>query len=175
MPSERDSYPGLSKSERGSLTLYGAAARNHTSVVKLLLENKSTEFINQIFESAGETALHVAARFGYLIVTKMLVESGADVNILNIHEHSPLVVAGIANNVKIMLYLLENGALIDIRSPTLELTPLFWVVEHGKSFEAAQLLVDSGANIRSLTKHGFTPLLSAMETLNVNMTRYGSD
>ena len=70
--------------------------------------------ITSIIEATSNYPLTIACRLGYMDVVKLLVESGADVNI----EDSPTALSAAYNTLsedwyEISLYLIENGASLD--------------------------------------------------------------
>ena len=58
----------------------------------------------------GDTATHIAAQKGNLRHLKVLVEGGAEINILNNHSLSPLYLAILNNKQDCVDFLLESGA-----------------------------------------------------------------
>lgn len=64
-------------------------------------------------DGTGDTALHKAAHMGDLELTKLLLQSGFDVNILNKDKQSALHVA-LKTNVSVAKILVEHGAKINI-------------------------------------------------------------
>ena len=77
---------------RGWFPLHEAAAAGQTGCLRSLLEHKSEDVINSKAYS-GETALFLATVNGHIECVKMLMDFGADVNIMNDEEVSLLVAA----------------------------------------------------------------------------------
>ena len=77
---------------RGWFPLHEAAAAGQTGCLRSLLEHKSEDVINSKAYS-GETALFLATVNGHVECVKMLMDFGADVNIMNDEEVSLLVAA----------------------------------------------------------------------------------
>ncbi|KAI3422294.1 hypothetical protein GPALN_012819 [Globodera pallida] len=63
-----------------------------------------------ISNSEGTTALHYAICAGNVDIVTFLIESGADVNALDVDGWSPLHCAASCNNPKMLRQLIENGA-----------------------------------------------------------------
>ena len=58
----------------------------------------------------GDTATHIAAQMGNLAHLEVLVDAGADFNMLNKHALSPIYLAILNNHTDSVLFLLEAGA-----------------------------------------------------------------
>ena len=84
---------------------------------------------NELISSQGGlTALHFAARQGYIDTVKALVDGGADINQLNAGDKtSPLLIAIINGHFDLAKYLLEKGANPNAAASTAS-TPLFAVL-----------------------------------------------
>ena len=68
----------------GSIALHGACYDARIDIVKILLEQNTTQ-LNCVDEQDGDTPLHYAVAQGHLEVVKILLEHGADINIPNTH------------------------------------------------------------------------------------------
>jgi ankyrin repeat protein len=73
---------------------------------KFLCDRIPIETINE----NGTTALHIAAREGIMPYIEILHEKGADINFLNSSGISPLFLAKKNNHLKVVEYLIKNGA-----------------------------------------------------------------
>lgn len=60
--------------------------------------------------------LHAAISEGHDAVAKMLIEAGAEVNVLQSSRTSPLHLAAQQGNIDLIILLLENGANVEIRN-----------------------------------------------------------
>jgi len=74
----------------------------------------------------GMTALHYAAREGYMEAAKALVEGGVDVNVQNADKFTPMVMAITNGHLDLAKYLLDHGADPKVATAT-GLTALFAV------------------------------------------------
>ena len=139
----------------------------------------------------GQTALHVAAQKGSLVIVKMLLDQGADTEVLNKQGHTPLASALFARNPLVADYLLKRQASLDpdallreavllggadrdvvdflvkqgasLDSPDAEgNTPLHLAILKGRRV-VAKYLIQKGANIDSIDQSGRTPLELAIE------------
>jgi ankyrin repeat protein len=60
--------------------------------------------------------IHTAVTNGHLAIFKLLVEGGAEVNVLQASRISPLHLAAQKGNIELIILLLENGARIDLKN-----------------------------------------------------------
>ncbi|KAL3428453.1 ankyrin repeat protein [Phlyctema vagabunda] len=97
----------------GNSPLHLAAINGHDSTIKLLLKFGALDIDakNQL----GSTALIIAAAYGWHIVTKTLLNVGADIGSLNHHLNTPLHQAAIGNKPEIITILLEYSAKSNIK------------------------------------------------------------
>jgi ankyrin repeat protein len=118
----------------------------------------------------GSTALHHAARLGYLDGVKFLIDKGADVNVVNNdgYGYTPLAVNILKEepDKDIIKFLLEKGAKIEYTGATgYDMSILLIALTEDVS-EVAELLVDAGANVNVVdpTDEGNddTPLMIAI-------------
>jgi ankyrin repeat protein len=108
----------------------------------------------------GTTALHWAAYNGQLALVDLLIEAGADVNARNDYGSSPMSEAAVRGDAAILSALLDAGA--DVESPTLEGQTALMSVVRTPHVDAAELLIDHGANVNAFeTWRGQTALMFA--------------
>ncbi|MBC8466318.1 MAG: ankyrin repeat domain-containing protein, partial [Deltaproteobacteria bacterium] len=79
--------------------LYFAVSENNLNAVILLVENGDR--IDPLNGIAGRSALHQAAIKGYFDIVKHLVNAGAEINIRNTHNRTPLDYAIAARKAKV--------------------------------------------------------------------------
>jgi hypothetical protein len=109
-------------------------------------------------EKPGAQDLIGAVRKADLSMTRLLLDSGVDVN--GVHGGvTALIAAAYGGNLEIVRTLIQRGAKIDALNPH-GLTPLIWAAEKGH-VSVAQLLIDNGADVNHATQTGFTPLMAA--------------
>ncbi|MDA3821306.1 MAG: ankyrin repeat domain-containing protein, partial [Bacteroidales bacterium] len=94
--------------------------------------------------------------------TKMLLERGADPNVLSSTKNSALMYAVEKGNMEIMKLLIEYGAEINVAGFNGE-TPLFLAIFRN-DFQAAKFLLENGANPNVKDAFGVTPLIYAAAT-----------
>jgi rhodanese-related sulfurtransferase len=107
----------------------------------------------------GMTPLMVAAKDGDTEVLWELLESGADVNLLNDDQNPALWFACFNGNPDIIKMLIEYGAKLDSQNVN-GATCLIYAASAGK-FEVVKTLVEAGAGIEATTFDGFNALDSA--------------
>ncbi|MEN8179498.1 MAG: ankyrin repeat domain-containing protein [Pseudomonadota bacterium] len=99
-----------SKPEPPTINLYRAVHIGDINQVERNLNWDSN--VNQPGQD-GLTALHVAAHKGSLVMVKMLLQHGADKEVLNKQGHTPLATALLARNTLVADYLVKQQANID--------------------------------------------------------------
>lgn len=147
----------------------------------------------------GLAPLHVAAAKGSLVMTKILVKNGADLEVLDSQGHTPLLKSLIARNTIIAEYLLKSGAKLDANSALHETARrgsadrdvIGFLMRHGASLDntdaegntplhvavlnnhrvVAKYLVNRGANLDILNQAGLSPLALAIEVKNGDIER----
>jgi ankyrin repeat protein len=130
----------------GETALMTAARTGSVDVVKMLLTFGAKVDAQEAWR--GQTALMWAAAENHAAVVKLLIELRADVNARSIRYDFPKLTGG-------------NGGIIHDRSEG-GLTPIFFAARQG-AIEAAELLVDAGADLRGIEgQYGFTPLQTAI-------------
>lgn len=79
------------RDSNGWTPLHSAARNNHYNIIKLLLKHGA--LINAMENKYGQTALHVASKYGCVEACKLLLISGADPDIKKKDGKTPLMVA----------------------------------------------------------------------------------
>jgi hypothetical protein len=165
-PAHRQTGPGI----RRSMRLRGASVRSilFGQVLVCLLVFAALSFSSCISE------LTTAVYRGDVEEVKRLVEDErVDINSELSDGTMPLIVALRNNDMRMMTYLVEHGA--DVNVPTQRdweggATPLQIAVQEG-SFEMCSYLLDKGANVHARDDHGYTAFLRAARDGRVNMLK----
>ncbi|MEI0697330.1 ankyrin repeat domain-containing protein [Brachyspira intermedia] len=84
------------------------------------------------------SALWYASKNGHIKIVRLLIDSGADINLKNIADVTVLILASMNNHLEIVKYLVENGADINVKDKKGR-TALRYAVENGHS-EVAEFL-----------------------------------
>ena len=114
------------------------------------------------------TPLNMAAGFGHLPAVTPLIESGADVNMVEpIKKWAPLHVAAQYGQVPAMSLLIAKGARVDARNNRSQ-TPLHIALVKGQK-KASICLLDHGADINAQEEIGFTPLMIAVQEKKLSL------
>ncbi|XP_037830928.1 ankyrin-3 isoform X15 [Kryptolebias marmoratus] len=144
--------------------LHIAARKDDTKSAALLLQNdhnadvQSKMMVNRTTENgkSGFTPLHIAAHYGNVNVSTLLLNRGAAVDFTARNGITPLHVASKRGNTNMVALLLDRGAQIDAKTRD-GLTPLHCAARSGHD-PAVELLLERGAPILARTKNGLSPL-----------------
>ncbi|XP_065649524.1 transient receptor potential cation channel subfamily A member 1-like isoform X2 [Hydra vulgaris] len=160
-----------SKDSEGEEPIHYAAAVNQGELIILLtrgalatvkgenLENAQRKYVNRKTEK-NDTALHIAARAGYIDTVKTLISIGASVNIHSGTKSTALHLAAINGDKYMTEYLLERNAKVNAYDHQ-NMTPAHKACKFGR-FDVLKLLMENGAQIDSKDSNSFTPLLWAV-------------
>jgi hypothetical protein len=105
----------------------------------------------------GLSPLHVAAAKGSLVMCKILVNNGADLEVTDPQGHTPLLKALIARNTIVADYLFKNGAKLDADAALHETARL-----GSADRDVIDFLLRLGATLDNADAQGNTPLHSAV-------------
>ena len=103
---QEDEDGQLDLQTNGTSSLYAASEAGETKVKSLL--EKGVPVNSQAVN--GSSALHVSSQNGHIEVTKLLLENGAQVDILDNEQWSPLMISCRSGQAAIAQVLLENEA-----------------------------------------------------------------
>ena len=141
------------KNDNGTALIH-AASKGREKVVATLLKCGSD--INAKDED-GNTPLHKAVKFGS--VTRLLLESGADIDIVNDYGETALALCAYNGHEQSLQLLLKSKA--DISVPDVKgLTPLHAAAKMGHE-RLVMLLLKNGASLNWTDNDGWTPLHAA--------------
>ena len=139
-----------------SLDVFDAAAVGRMRGLEELVEAEP-ELVGS-FAADGFTPLHLAAFFGQDDAARLLLEHGADANVVARNESlrvAPLHSAAAGGHGAIVRRLLEAGADPNARQPG-GFTPLHSAAQNGDR-ESAEALLERGAEPAAATDEGTTP------------------
>jgi len=154
--SGRQELVGLLLDANPALDVFDAAAVGRERGLEELLAADTD--LARSWSPDGFTPLHLAAFFGHEDAARLLLEHGADANVVARHESlkvTPLHSAAAGAHSSIVRLLLEAGADADARQEG-GFTPLHSAAQNGDR-ESAEALLDSGADPAATTDEGKTP------------------
>lgn len=163
----------------GPPLLFKAVLSGHEETVKLLLDKgaevqvRCTEKLGLPWYFRGHsinklTALHLAAREGFLNIVELLLNRGADINSTDSLKEIPLHAS--VKHPSIVAYLLSKGAQNDFLNNK-EQSPLHTAAS-SECFESVKILVQNGAKATLKDKDQRTPLHYAAAKNNQEIVKY---
>ena len=141
--------------------LYVASERNHSSIVKLLLDYNISSEVNQSKLIPTYTMLETAAKHGHLDIIKVLITDKNN-NIRESTLHKMIYNAIQYNKVGVIAYLFENGY-IDINTTSQYEVPYYmtYACKYGSN-EIIRYLVTLGASLNAVDYNRKSPLEAAV-------------
>ena len=164
VPLEKEALLILEESKSDSLNdaLEQAVWDNNTAQLLQLLREEID--VNRLNQTDGYAPIHWAVERSLTEVLKILLDHGADVNLMTSNaigkDRTALHMAAELGDPEVIQLLLEYGADVGATTSYGE-TPLHGVRLFVKNIEVVQQLVESGANVNAETTFGATPLHSA--------------
>jgi uncharacterized protein len=126
------------------------------TVARLLRAGADVDARNDL----GVTPLSLACLNASAGVARLLLDGGADPNFALPSGETPLMTAARSGGVELVSLLLERGADIEARERAQQQTALMWALSE-KQRGVVRRLLEWGANPAARSKTGFTPLLFA--------------
>ncbi|XP_035274045.1 ankyrin-2 isoform X2 [Anguilla anguilla] len=171
----------LEKDTKGKVrlpALHIAARKDDIKAAALLLQNdhnadvQSKMMVNRTTENgkSGFTPLHIAAHYGNVNVSTLLLNRGAAVDFTARNGITPLHVASKRGNTGMVGLLLDRGAQIDAKTRD-GLTPLHCAARSGHEL-TVELLLERGAPLLARTKNGLSPLHMAAQGDHVECLKH---
>ena len=94
----------------------------------------------------GASALTLAAKGGHVLTTKLLIDSGVEMNLVGDEcEFSPLMVAAQHGHDAVLRALLDRGSDVNFYTPSTGLTPLMIAAVNGH-MTTAQIIIERGGD-----------------------------
>ena len=118
----------------------------------------------------GVTPLTLACTNGNNAMVETLLKAGADPNTVLPAGETALMTCARSNSVQAVKSLLDSGANVNAKESRQGQTALMWAVAQ-KHPAVAQVLIDRGADVHARSHGGFTPLLFAARTGDVDSAR----
>ncbi|XP_029650547.2 ankyrin repeat and SOCS box protein 13 isoform X1 [Octopus sinensis] len=145
----------------GSTPLCEASSHGKTECVRLLLA--AGAYVNPPLLLT--TPLHEAVFNNNWECTEILTEAGANLEASDIHFGTPLLVTCLNGYIKCAKVLLQSGA--NVNAARTHQTPLHEAIKQGLDNEFLTLLLEHGANTRSLNNQGLLPRHLARQNSSV--------
>lgn len=133
----------------GFTPLMVAANNKNIEMVRMIVTAGAN--INKV-DSYGRSAFTYAVAKNSMDVAEYLMENGADVTLVDVNDANAFMYASSNNNTDIMSYILKKDVDVNFTDAR-GWTALMYAAEHN-AFEAAQLLIDSGANLYKIGNDG---------------------
>jgi len=141
----------------------------HLNQIKNMIESGIDP--NDRYSAYGKTLLHTSIYYNKIDCVKYLIEHGANVDIVDNDDHTPLCDAARYGHYDIVRYLLFNGASID-KSDNHGYTPLH-LASLNNHVMTVKCLLDCGANKELKTLYGrMTAAMIAQECGHVYIANY---
>ncbi|MFN7925849.1 MAG: ankyrin repeat domain-containing protein [Bryobacteraceae bacterium] len=144
-----------------TVTLYEACAVGDLARVREAVRSGGVRAIDSHAED-GFTPLALACFFGQVEVARLLINSGANINLAaaNVMKVAPIHAAVAARATEIVRMLVENGADVNVRQQQ-GWTPLHAAAQNGDR-EIAKMLLDKGADRNARADNNQTAVDLAM-------------
>ncbi|HET9952021.1 MAG TPA: ankyrin repeat domain-containing protein [Candidatus Eisenbacteria bacterium] len=142
----------------GYSALRSAVEASNPAIARMLLE-RGADSNERYSPPRAERLLHRTVYHDSVDVARVLLEFGADVNVVDDNGLTPLHMAAREGNAELIRLLLAKGARIDARNKW-NWTPLHFAASQ-KQLEAARALVERGADRSARTDGGETPFKMA--------------
>ncbi|KDN71784.1 hypothetical protein CSUB01_02680 [Colletotrichum sublineola] len=145
-----------------------AVRGNHVETVKIMLEEAQNA--PDLTLPSTKKALQNAVTWDYQEVVALVLEAGADVNLVDENGWSLVALAVQHKSPALMRSILEYRPKINTRGPD-ENTPLHLIVTE-TPLETVRLLVHAGAQLTATNKYSLTPIINVLTIGHEEAARY---
>jgi len=164
----------------GNTDLLIAAARGETGAVAMILRNPET--IVDFQNSLGFSALGWACPRGHVAIAEMLLDAGANIEIIDYTGGTPLISACSEMQLDVMTLLLERGANVSATNIRGE-TVICRAIDDGSvdagigvdgllRFEMAKRLIEHGVDVHRISSSGESAVECAIRVGNVALVAF---
>ncbi len=137
----------------GFTPTYSATSFGYKDAVRILAIDARADVNKR--DKGGRAPLHIAAQKGFIVLTAILLENGADITAVDKAGYTPFFVACCNGSAKVAR-LLQTPKVLN--KPTLSgETPLQTAASKGFA-HVVNMLLEMGANVNKANKNKFTPL-----------------
>lgn len=145
----------ISGDHRGISVLHEAVINHQVDIIKYLINQRVKM---NVFDSAGFSPLHIAAKQGYTDIMDLLIKGGSEVDCyLNDPMHTPLMTSITSGQYNSMKTVLEAGAEVD--GVLNDAAPLYQAIRYEPTYlPIVELLISFGANEYVRDEIGYYPL-----------------
>ena len=151
----------------GATALHWAAHRDDVKNAVLLIDAGADA---RASNDLGVRPLWLACVNGSAPMARVLLGAGADPNATPSSGETPLMHAARSGSVDAVKFLLQHGADVNAKTPLEEQTALMWALAE-KHAAVSRILIEHGAEVSARSKFGFTPLLFAARTGDLDGAR----
>lgn len=131
------------RDEKGRSSLWFAAANGHVELARALLAKSSVD-INSV-DHNQDSPLHKAAENGHAAAVKLLLDSGADPELIQKDHWTALTSAVHRGRLKVVKELIEHG--VDVNAPGGDYSTALGAAAYHGHQDLVELLLDAGAEI----------------------------
>ncbi|MBL6664388.1 MAG: ankyrin repeat domain-containing protein [Rickettsiales bacterium] len=173
---EAGANPNIVDREGYTPLMFAIDKNSRNDLIVKLIEKSNIDTINAVAQSMDllrkrSTALLLAIHHSSVDIVKKMLERGADPNIRNDWGNNALIEAAIHGQFENLLAILESNVVDIDAQNSFGTTALLESIECYDHFKV-QILLDRGANPNIATSTGFTPLMSAVRSGDINMVAY---
>ncbi|XP_056607856.1 ankyrin repeat and SOCS box protein 16 isoform X2 [Triplophysa dalaica] len=133
-----------------------AASRGHSGCVEELLFRG----VEVNADPGGRTALHDGCSGGHHVCVHLLLDHGADPDVLSVDGNAPLHLCNAVETYQCAEHLVTNGALVNVTQKDTCITPLHVACRRGLE-DHVELYLSYGGDVMAQSQEGETPLNAA--------------
>lgn len=159
--------PQISTNPKEAALVTAIHENNRSLVQKLLKEDKNLIFMKT---QSNESVLHVAAQFGDDKVFKLLLDAGADINVMNNRRSKPIHMTTMFGKKEMTEMLLQKGASLREMN-AFGLYPIQYAVDSG-NIPLVELLIARGEKYSEISRQNATLLHFAAGSGSIPMYEF---